>query len=354
MRKTKCLYPEGASPEGMVSASQIQSYMSCAKKWEYVYMQGLTPRVERSYLTIGKLCHRGMEAAMTARWNDPDMDIDMLEGCGLSAMSDMFDDYMESIEYLVEERPEFDKIRTDAVRVFIQSLREFDPLKYEVLTVTRDGVEEPALELHFCIPCSRTNGLHGYIDAILREVDTGHVWCTDYKFRRSLSPDEEEQFNIQNAIYSKACSDMGIDITGTMTWQHSNVPASVPKVNKDGSLSKAKIKTTWDVYLQCIEELGLDPSDYAEMEQKLADNEFWRATKEYRNPDTVYNIWNRIVVPMADAISLRRNSDGGNAMSMYPWNCKMCQFTSLCQAELRGYDVDFIKASEYTQKKHRQ
>ena len=68
MRKTKCLFPDGASPEGMVSVSQLQTFMSCPQKWEYGYIDGITPRVERSYLSVGKLCHKGMETAMRYKW----------------------------------------------------------------------------------------------------------------------------------------------------------------------------------------------------------------------------------------------------------------------------------------------
>ena len=68
VRKTRCLYPEGASPEGMVSATQLQSWMACGKRWEYGYLEGLAPRVERPYLTIGKMCHIGFYAAMKRLW----------------------------------------------------------------------------------------------------------------------------------------------------------------------------------------------------------------------------------------------------------------------------------------------
>ena len=41
---------------------------------------------------------------------------------------------------------------------------------------------------------------------------------------------------------------MGIKITGTLTWQHVNTPASDPQILKSGGVSKAKIKTTWEKY----------------------------------------------------------------------------------------------------------
>lgn len=360
MRKTRCLYPKGTSPEGMVSVSQIQCWMSCGKRWEYSYLEGLAPRVERPYLTIGKLCHVGMQAAMERLWlcqrergGDPlyPVTVDDLAREGAYAIREEHARYMDGIDFLPEELPGFEQVRDDALAVFDQALREFDPLRWEVLTV-HDGHEDlPAVELHFKVPCPGSKGLHGYIDAILRDRESGQVWCTDYKFRSQLQDDEEESFNLQNAVYMWACHRMGIEVTGTQTWQHFNRPAADPALTK-GGVSRARIRTTWDHYRRFVEERGLDPADYAEMEEKLADVEWFRATLEYRNADTVRRIWDGIVVPASWGI--RRAAMGGNRRALFPWNCRGCQFRELCQAELRGYDADFVRGSQYTRKAHRQ
>lgn len=353
MRQTKYLFDEKKmTPAGMVSVSQIQTFLSCKKKWEYGYIEGITPRVERSYLTIGKLCHKGMQAAMQLRWEDPNAHVGQLALCGVEAMRSEWTKYMEEVPMLEEEIPDFEKLWEDAKAVFTQAIGEFDPTKYEVVSLCNKGVLIPALELHFRVPCMPTKGLHGFIDAILKDRDTGFMWCTDYKFRKSLSPDEEEAYNIQNAVYTYACKRMGIDITGTMTWQHINTPAADPAILKDGKISRAKIKTTWAHYEQFCRNHGQDPGDYyLEMEEKLRDIEWCRATLEYRNDETVNRIWNECVVPAAKSIKSAYGKKADNFRSLYPWNCKMCQFQSLCQGELRGYDVDAIREREYVRRR---
>lgn len=350
MKNTKCLFPEGTTPEGMVSVSQLMTHMSCPKKWEYNYIEKLTPRVERPFLTVGKLCHKGMQVAMQEMWVDQRVDTPVgfhaWMGMGIQAMEREWQEYINNNAFLAEEIPDQEQILTDAVSVFTQAFNEFEPWKYEVLTLYKDGKPIPTLELHFLVPCSGSKGLHGYIDAILKEKKTGFVWCTDYKFRKSLSDDAEEAYNVQNAVYTHACDKMGIPITGTMTWQHCNTPAADPAVNKNGTISRAKIKTTWEHYANFCSELGQDPEAYREeMEPKLADIEWFRATYEYRNPDTVTRIWNEVVVPASWAV--KRAYKGNNKRSMYPWNCKMCQYQSLCQGELRGYDTDAIRLREF-------
>lgn len=361
MRNTKYLFDEQKqTPAGMVSVSQLQTFMSCKRKWAYNYIDDVTPRVERAYLTVGKLCHKGMQVAMQDMWIsqqegvDTGYDSGWWAACmrnGIREMGIMWQEYMDGTPMLAEEIPDFEQMREDAIDVFTQAFREFEPWKYCVMSVVKNGEPHPALELHFVVPCPPTKGLHGFIDAILQDRETGFIWCTDYKFRKSLSPDEDEAYNLQNAVYTHACARMGINISGTMTWQHINTPASNPQLLKNGGVSKAKIKTTWAKYAQFCRENGIDPAPYEEeMREKLADIEWFRATYEYRNPETVMRIWNSCVVPAAKGIKSAYGVKAVNYPSLYPWNCKMCQYQSLCQAELRGYDVEAIKQRDYTKR----
>lgn len=356
-KNTKCLFPDGASTEGMVSVSQLQTFMSCPKKWAYNYVENLTPRVERPYLSIGKLCHKGMETAMQYKWeysidgeNTFDFNEERMLEIALFAMRKEWNGYMDSNCFLQEELPAQEHILTDAIQVFEQAFREFGFEKYEVVTLYKDGKAIPALELHFKIPCPGSKGLHGYIDAILRDKETGQIWCTDYKFRKALSPDEDEAFNIQNAVYTRACAKMGVPITGTMTWQHINTPAADPTQLKNGTFSRAKIKTTWGHYAAVVAASGGNPDEYQEeMKPKLADIEWFRPTHEYRNSVTVDRIWEQSIVPASWAIK-RAYNNPRNPRFIYPWNCKMCQYGNLCQAELRGHDADFLRNTEYTKR----
>lgn len=346
---TRYLFNESQSPSGMVSVSQIQTFLSCKKKWKYNYIENLMPRIERSYLTIGKLCHKGMQTAMYMLWQETPWERALRFGLG--TIREEWTQYMNETPMLSEELSDMDQLFHDACSVFSQAFKEFEPWKYEVFTIKRGKELLPALELHFKVPCPPTKGLHGYIDAILKDKETGSIWCVDYKFRKSLSPDEDEAFNIQNAVYSYACKKMGIPISGTMTWQYLNTPAADPQILKDGKISRAKIKTTWEHYSDFCKEHGQDPSYYVEeMYDKLADIEWCRATLEYRNESTIDRIWNDCILPVARAIKAAYGKNADNFRSLYPWNCKMCQYQSLCQAELRDYDADAIRQREYTKR----
>ena len=354
MKNTKYLFDENKhTKEGMISVSQLQTFLSCRKKWEYGYIENLTPRIERPYLSIGKLCHKGMQTAMQYIWDHEGRESSREEALYLSlkAMENEHQEYINNNMFLAEEMPDIEQILIDAEAVFEQAFWEFDINRYEVLTLKRNGELIPALELHFVVPCPPTKGLHGYIDAILMDKTTGFIWCTDYKFRKTLSPDEEEAFNIQNTVYAYACAKMNIPITGTMTWQHVNTPAADPQILKDGRVSRTKIKTTWDKYERFCRKNGINPEPYREeMQEKLAGIEWFRATYEYRNTEVINNIWRECVVPAAKSIKSAYGAKANNFRSLYPWNCKMCQFQSICQGELRNYDAAAIRVSEYTKR----
>ena len=145
---------------GMVSCTQLQAYLSCPRRWSYSYVEGLRPRTERPYLTVGKLIHKGFEAAMRLR----------AEGC--EDVQDMVETGVAAIEAegasLGGVEFEGDRVRggddpvSEACGVFWEALPEFDPTRWDVMRV--GGV--PALELHFITPCPHSEGLHGYVDAV--------------------------------------------------------------------------------------------------------------------------------------------------------------------------------------------
>lgn len=356
MGDTPGLFPEegGPGPAELVSVSQVQQFLSCRKRWEYGYREGLRPRVEREYLTVGKLCHLGMQRAMNSKWGawamGTEQDPEYMADLGEAAIREEFGRYMGRVQFLDEEVPVQGQLLEDAVEVFRRALRDLDPGRYEVATVRVGGTSRPATEVHFLFPVPQCGLMvHGFIDAILIDRREGGLWCFDYKFRSQLSPDDDEQFNLQNAVYMRACREMGFVVAGTCTWQHLNQPSTRPAPTKSG-MSRARVRCTWEVYEQALVEAGLDPADYEDMRIKLAEVEWTRATREIRSDVTVENVLQQCMYPMARNVEAYRTMGMSTNRSLDPWNCKRCQFQSLCQAELRGYDVDDVISREYARR----
>lgn len=359
---TPCLFRDDSPPSGvLVSATQMGSFLACRRRWEYGYLDGLRGRREREYLTVGKLCHAGMEAAMRERWRIEHEGLAAPSGHlarrGMDAVRKMWDDYMAATDFLDEELPGQRDLLARAMDVFDEALEEFDPMRWLPITVTKDGEPTPALELHFAVPCA-WYWVHGYVDAVLEDRETGQAWCVDYKFRRTLAADDDERFSLQNWVYAMACRRMGLHVAGTLTWQHRSAPSPVPRVNLDGTVSRSRVACTWERYRRFVESVGQDPADYAEMEGKLAGVETFRATYEVRGDEAVDLVWRQVVEPTVIDIAyeVERRELGIEyrlTPSLDPWNCRMCHFRDLCQAELRGYDAEFVRRTQYVEKERR-
>lgn len=361
----KYLFNESTmTADNMISASQILAWLKCRKNWGYGYIDKLKRRVERPFLTIGKLCHVGMAAAWTEHYaqmchfivlginaDKAAVDLEKCVDMGYRAIQLEYDKYMSENTFLEDEIPIQEQLRYDSLIIFRNAFLRFEPEKWEVATVpgTKKGEKPvPAIELHFRIPFAGYRGLHGFIDAVLINKETGQMYSVDYKFQKSLGNEEEEAYNLQNAIYMYVTRKIGLETVGTITYRHLNTPPSLPSINKNGTISRAKIKTDWQTYAAFCEANGQNPAEYAEdMYPKLAEIEWVKPVYEYRNDETMERIWNSVVVAAAREIKAKNKR---LTPSMYPWNCKMCSFAELCQGELRGYDMGYLKNSVYTSK----
>lgn len=347
---SKYLVKENEKLNGVMSVSQIITFLKCQKQWEYSYIHELTKRVEKPYFTIGRLCHYGMQGAWTAHHAGKSIE-ECIEN-GYKYMENYFEEYINTNVLLEEELTILEEIYNDSKSIFKNAFINFNPEEYEVYEVYN---KTPAIELHFKIPIKRTKGFHGFIDLIVKHKKTGQIWIVDYKFRSSLAQDEDEAYNMQNAVYSKACDYLKIPYTGSMTYQHLNIPPAIPNINKDGTISRAKIRTTWEVYEKICVENGQDPLKYKEeMVEKLSSIEWNRKTLEYRSKSMLDRMWDLLIEPTSKKLYNIKNNKAKNGIytfiSMYPINCKMCQYNELCQADLRGYDTENIILIDFVRK----
>lgn len=335
----------------MLSVSQVTQFLKCKQAWYYGYRENLTPRIERPYLTVGKLAHAGMaEAFEYQHWcqkqegNEDVYDIALAVIMGCDKINAVFEEYLNTVYFLEEELTLLQKTCDDAKTLFRMAYQSFGPTNWAIETV--DG--KPTVELHFTTDLARAKGFHGFIDLIAFNIFTGERYAIDFKFRKSLSGEDEELFNLQNAVYQRVCAELGIPIVGTLTFQHLNTPPMDPNINKNGTISRVKIKTTWRHYADFCTMNGQDPKDYEEeMRPKLEEVEWYRSTTEYRPCEHLDNLWTKIIEPTAREIANPRKLI---VPAMYPWNCKMCSFADLCVSDLRGYDSAFIREAQYMKK----
>lgn len=339
--------------ENSMSVHQINTYLKCRKAWKYAYVDKLSKKYDKPYFTKGKLIHTGMEYAMLKKYelnnNGKEDDLSIMIVAGLDKMKEEFDNYCQGLDLdslnpeTRDVESELNLVYDESTEIFVRTLKLFESNKWEILTI--EGY--PAVELHYAMPMKNGNMFHGFIDLVVKEKETNQIWELDWKFQSILSNEEDEAFNIQNAIYCLALKKAGVDVTGSITFQSLNVASSTPNINKNGTISRAKIRISWDDYAEFCKSNGQDPKDYIEeMEPKLADNKWVKINREYRSDFMIENIWNNVVETVVEEISCNENFPP----YIKPLNCKSCAYVPICQGEIRGYEVGFIIDSEFVSK----
>lgn len=330
-------------PIEALSISQMNSFLRCRKQWWYGYVKKIRPRREARPLTLGKLIHEGMAAYWTSRAHGGPIGPE----AGLEAMRRSCD--QQRIQMEGDEWDVFEDILRNAEEVFLRALTAFDPSEWEVVLLDSG---EPLVEVHFAVPLVRRVPMQGFIDLVARDLRTGMVWQIDWKFVSSLSDAEDELFNLQNVVYQYALRRIGVEVAGSITFKCLSKESTKPKMNKNGSLSRAYIRCSWEDYARACIEAGENPEDYREeMEPKLAQNQWTLKVQEYRNEETLINLWREEIAGTAHEI-LKNQTRYPRSVS--PMNCRTCSYRSICHGELRGYDVEGIEAMEYEPKRTRE
>lgn len=319
-----------------VSQSRIASYLGCGYRYWFNYELGYTPIVGETTPSLGSAGHVGMAAGILGKDVDEALDgwkQDYVLNHTLYALQDE-----DIIRVLGEQATE---IQQKASILVPRALEYLDLDQWE----TYQYRGEPVVEMKFSIPLKDNPKFGNFVfvvDWVATNKVTGMTWLIDHKFRKQLQDDESEDYNMQMPIYQAGLLVMGIKTAGSMSNQILVKTPATPKRNKDGSMSRARIATTWDVYKKALRDSGLHPKDYAEMEYKL-DVEWFRQNYVYRSDVQAINTWNHnvesVITQMAKSPQYNRN--------LGSFGCRKCWTKDYCLAELRGDDTEYLLRSKY-------
>lgn len=309
-----------------ISFSAIYEWLRCQYAWRTRYILNLDPARPADLLSVGGLGHEALAA--------------FLRGSDMAAWWQTTE--TETGDALDLEAP----IRAEARRLYGRAV-EYSPLlrDYEPLPLP-DGT--PAVEMK--VTGHARGPVIGFVDAVMRHRQSGGVFVADHKFRENLGTGDE--LNLQLAMYQYMLARWhGIGAIGTIKHEISSEAPGRPELKKDGSMSRAAIRTDWPTYRAALLDARLNPDDYADMKEKLEAREMVRLHISYHSMTELENIWRCVVEPSArQMLNPRRRHF---ARSLGPRACNGCWCRSLCFAELRGDDVDYIIETQFQPRKPR-
>lgn len=301
-----------------LSWSQVRTWTACRQKWAWLYEVGIVPKKVRRAPSIGSCGHEALAAIV--RGDDWE-----------AAVDKWLADEVASRGLWDEEVEEYRQV-ADLVRALIPRYQNY----------YRDTFQPVAVEQKFEVPISGlSTRLIGYWDAIVRDRD-GALWLMENKMpQRQFRNPEDLLLDGQVGIYQWSAHRSGYPVVGTIYNQIlARLPAE-PSVNRDGSLSRARIYSDWETYKACVVAQGLDPADYAEMEDKLSGFEFFRRDYIYR-PLQEVRLFSRDL--QRKAWDMARTKKHIYRTDSY-MTCSMCDYRELCVESAKGRDVsDLIEA----------
>lgn len=316
------------------SYSQISTFQRCRYSWELGYKEGLMPRVDMPAPQLGTAIHKGMEAGL----------IGGSVFRGVDAWGKMI---------LAKLQPDQEQVVIDqmveAKSIATRMLDDFYERGFEVVEHKGQKLVEAELRLKLA---PMEEDFVGLVDVVAREKRTGHIWCVDFKSRKSFLPEDAEEYSLQMATYQYLLrAVLGLDTKGTIAWQTRNTMPKLPKLNKNGqSMSRAILATTWVVYRAHLVANGLDPAEYEDMKGKLESIDWIRLSRAFRGKAEIFAIWDQIILPLVEDIARARKETHLQPRTLNSFNCKGCRFRDLCMEGLRGGDVQFLRETRYMKK----
>lgn len=240
-------------PVYKINSSSADLIHTCRKKAFYALKVGARPDTESSALLFGSALHKALEAFY----------ITPPECRSLQFVTDTFVDYASATK--LAELPSDDKRSIKNGQKIIEKYFQVYASDPWVTVVDKRG---PVVERSFEFKADNYDGLylHGQIDALMQNTETGEVVVVDHKTSSSLGSDFMNRIkpNLQFSTYAWAANKMGFNVGRVMV----------------NGIQVAKTKTDLvRVFTERTKE------DFREMEET-----FFEARRLYHYSDT-YNTW---------------------------------------------------------------
>lgn len=265
-----------------VSHSEITTYLDCQKKWELQYLKGL--KVDNVHFQFGSMGHSVLETRIIP---DENLYPELKEAFGITSWSKYFTKIFKELDdYFVD---------------------------YEILH------KEYMVE---------TDTMKGIIDVVWRNRSTGKILITDYKFSNSDKGQEDilldEQMYIYAVMYAHE-NGLSLDDINIGYISIPKCEMDKPRVLKNGQLSKDKAqKVTYNDYVQTINEMGLNISDYEDILSELSGRTLLTIETSTINMEMAERI-------MTNIDNTIKDMEKGYVLEKCTFMCKKCDYLQYCK-----------------------
>ena len=313
------------------SFSELKTVRRCKRAHRYRYHDRLRRRRPNRPALIGTILHEMLDARVKRQLGNKET--------GPKAIFKKYKKFWEKL--FTGEKEEFGDVPAVVQAVYDGYLRRW----------RRDGMIYIASEVQIEVQLTKKIVFQGIIDKVLEDAD-GRRFLMDHKFHKVIPGPDHRFSDIQTVLYFWAWNETHskAEQVDGIIWDYGRMKApAIPEVLKNGELTRrANIDTDQFTYRAAIEEHGLSHKPYREILKSLEGKErtfFERVTL----PAPPRVVVREVVQDAKDsAIEAKRALRTGVApRSQSGFNCNGCEFRTLCEAELRGFDTKSLRKREY-------
>ena len=265
-----------------ISHSEITTYLDCQKKWDLIYNKGL--KVDNIHLQFGSMGHEVLE---TRKIPDEMLYPELKEEFGIQSWKNYFTTILNELDDYFKD--------------------------YEVLH------KEYRVE---------NENIKGVIDVVWRHKITGKILITDYKFSAKNKGLEDILLDEQMYLYAMVYGTQNNLCIDDIDIGYVNIPKCEmvkPRVLKNGTLSKDKAQnTTYNLYLESINKLGLNISDYEDVLSELTNKTMINVAISQMNRDMMLRIAQNVD-------NVIKDMEKGYVLEKCTFQCKYCDFLQYCK-----------------------
>jgi hypothetical protein len=318
-----------------VSQGTIKTWRRCRNKYYYQYVELIEPRRPKLAPLRGTMIGKVADAMALKRLrkNAPDW---------RKALEPFKKEYGHLFAAEIEQ---YGDPIADVIKIMERYERVYanDGLTYKPMGKHKDPYEYP-------IRVAIVSGIEfvGHLDKMPIDKQ-GRVWDMDHKSHKNI-PDPEDRFrDLQQVFYQWAMPLSGYVKPAGVIWDYIRTkPPAIPEPLKKGGVSqRANIDTDFETYFGELQRLQLDPRPYSELLAKLkarGSMDFFQRTP-LPHPDKKL-IDNVVAEAIQSAVEMKAIG-GVSRIRTIDRTCKQCDYLTICQAELRGLDAEFIRKTEY-------
>lgn len=310
--------------------SRIKTFNRCPKQYDYKYNQHLEPKKKIRPLYLGSWVH----AALETHYRDGDWKIG-------------HEEYVKDWNKLFEEERLALRTRGKTVGPPLPELVQRIMRSY-TWYYRDDGFKPYMVEQILEVPTPLVlNGkrfvFKGRLDLVMQDEE-GLLWLWDHKTASSIPPPTSfHAMDPQLMLYPWAAQEQyGIQLAGIIYNYVKSKAPSIPRLNKDGSLSRRKILTDYPTLYTFLKRNDYDPKDFAHILRPMAKkSEFLKRYKMPREPHVTREI-------LLDTLSRVKAIDETKRWTRtITRDCPRCPYHDLCRAELNGFDTEPMRKMNF-------